>query len=412
VAAVAPGPFGGAALWVAGGVVSFFGALVYAECGARLPHDGGFYVFYRRGLGETWAFVGGAVAFLVTYPASVAGMALIFEPYLDALVPGAAAAWHAPAIAVVVVAGAVNVAGLRSGPRVQRVLTTAKVACVAAVCVAALWGGAAPPAAAPAGAPVSPAFGALVMALVGILWTFSGWSDVTLVAGEIERPERNLVRTVFFGTAVLVALYALVQVAVVRLLPAGAAAGSTRVFADAVRAGFGEGWHAAECVSALVVLSTAGAINGVILACSRLGFAMAHDRVLPAALGSVHARFGTPARAVWALTALSLVYVVAADLQRVLSLFTFSVWGFYALTAVALLRLRREGVGGEGVGTRRGGLVASAAPWVLLAASAGIEVSLLSDPRERHMAAACLVVLAVLFAGRRVWRRGRGAATG
>jgi APA family basic amino acid/polyamine antiporter len=180
-------------------------------------------------------------------------------------------------------------------------------------------------------------------AVMILLWTYDGWSDVTLVAGEVVDPGRNIGRAVLLGTGVLALVYALTHVAVVAVLGPGRAAASTQPVADAVEAIWGV--SAGRAVSGLVVLSTFGAIVGTVFTVSRLGHAMARRGAFFRALAPLHPRWGTPARATAALTGAAVVYVTVASFRGVLAFFTFSVWIFYGITAVGLLILRRRGVG-------------------------------------------------------------------
>ena len=402
IAAVAPTLGPALLLWAVGGVIAVCGAFVYAECGARLPHDGGFYVFYREVFGEGAAFVGGFVAIAVTYPASIAVVAIILGRYLGEVVPALAGHEVLSATVAVAIATGLNAVGVRESAWSQRILTGTKVAAIVLLCLAALVAESPEAAAQPAQVTASPSFAALLMALVGVLWTYSGWSDVTLVAGELVDPARNLGRTVLVGTLVVVVLYGLVQAAVVLLLPASVAASSQHVLSDAVGAAFGV--DMSRLVAALVVVSTFGAINAVTLVVSRLGYAMARDRVLPAVFGAVHRRLGTPVRALVGLQLVTFVYLLWSNFRSLLGMFTFSVWFFYGLTAVALLVLRRRRTGEPLAWRAPGGVIP---PAVVLLTGAFMTVSLLAEESQRDQA---LMGLGLLLAGipaYLVWRRFR-----
>ena len=399
VAAATAGTWQAAAFWALGGLVTGCGAACYAECGTRLPRPGGFYVTYREVYGTPMAFVGGWAALLVTYPASIAAIALVFGRYLGEVIPGLAPNATAPAAVALLIVGALNVLGVRIAAGLQRLLTSAKVIALAAVCLAAVLVSEAPRAAGALPA-ASPAVGgaAILTAIVVMLWTYDGWSDVSMIAGEVREPGRVLGRAVILGTGVLVLLYATVQLSVGALLPPGSAAGSERVVADAVEAGLGSG--SARIASALVVLATFGSVHGIVLAASRLGFAMARDGVFFRAFGRVHPRFGTPARSVAALVLASLIYVFSAGFRNLLAFFSFTVWIFYGLTGAALLVLRHRRVGEPLAWRAPGGALA---PAVVLTAAVGMTSALMLDGPRRSLAG-----LAFLLAGfpvYAVWRR-------
>lgn len=346
VAAAAPRPAVAVGLWIAGALVTACGAACYAECSSRVPVNGGFFAFQRAAYGEAIPFVGGWAALLVTYPASIAAIALVCAGYFGEAV-GASPDARPIACAALAAAGALNAVGLRAGPRTQTALTAIKIAALAALAAGALLGpasGAPPPAAAPAAAAASVDPAAWLAALMLLLWTYDGWSDVSLVAGEIRDPARNLGRAVLLGTGLLALVYAAVQAAVMHVLPGGAA-GSMRPVADAVAASWGPG--AARGVAALVVLSTFGSILGTVFGVSRLGQRMAWDGALPRGLARLDPRRGTPVRATVVVTAASIVYALVGSFRSVLAYFTFSVWIFYGLTAIAVFILRRRGVGTE-----------------------------------------------------------------
>ncbi len=400
----------GSLLWLGGGLIAACGAMVYAECGARLPRSGGFYVCYRIVYGEAVAFVGGWAALLITYPASIAAIALIFGSYLGEIVPALADARSLTAAAAILVVAVINASGVRRAAWTQRILTAAKISALAAVCVAAIL--VADPADI-ADSPGSPrvsepaaSWSILLGALVVILWTYDGWSDINMVAGEVRDPRRVLGRAVLVGTSVLVVVYSLVQVAVGRLLPPHAAAASDRVLAEAVEAGLGGG--SGKAVALLVVLATFGSVHGIVLAASRLGWAMARDGVYFKFFGRVSPVRGTPARAIFALAATSSVYLFAAGFRNLLALFSFTVWIFYSLTAVGLIILRRRGIGE----TARGRLSASmAVPAIVILTGTAMSAGLFVENPGRSLAG--LALLAAGFPVHALWRRfrDRGAST-
>jgi APA family basic amino acid/polyamine antiporter len=411
VAAAAPGLGMALTLWLVGALVAACGAFCYAECGARLPHTGGFYIYFREAYGEGAAFVGGWVALLITYPASIAAIAHILARYVGQLVPQVAASETASAsvaAGAVLIAGTLNILGVRAGAYTQRALTGFKVLALGVLCVAAIalpgQARASPPPT--ADLPMFPAgLGAVLTAMVILLWTYDGWSDVTLIGGELRDPGRDFGRTVMLGIAILAGLYVLVQVAVVVLLPPAQAAASKQVIADAVAVSFGQ--RAASLVALLVVVSTFGSINGIVLTASRLGFAMANDGVFLRFFSRVTPRFETPARSIVALIGGALLYVLVADFRNLLAFFSFNVWIFYATTAVALLVLRRR-QRGEPPAWRAP--LGPLAPIVVLGTALGMTASLMAqDPLRSLIGLAMLSSAVPVYLLWRAWRQ-RGAA--
>jgi len=438
VAAAVTGPVSAAAFWLLGGLIAACGASCYAECGARLPRAGGFYVYYRAVYGPALAFVGGWVALLVTYPASTAAIALVFGAYLGEVVPALEGHAAACAAAAVIASAAVNIVGVGLAAGVQRALSGTKLLALALLCLAAVAAGGAVLATgvtgvagdrgAASGAPVAgtpasdaattvpgpataaPLAGgllgpAMIAALMVMLFTYDGWSDIGLIAGEVRDATRVLGPAVLAATAAIVLVYATVQWSVLALLPQGQAALSERVVAEAVVAGLGPG--AGRLVALLVAVCAFGSVHSIILGASRIGYAMARDDAFFEWFGAVAPRLGTPARSIGALAAATLVYVIAAGFRNLLSLFTFSVWIFYALTAVALVILRRRGTGGPEAWRAPGGLVAPAV--VLLTAVLMTTGLMRHDPRR------ALIGLSLLLSGLPafwIWKRIRAGGSG
>jgi APA family basic amino acid/polyamine antiporter len=328
-------------LWLGGAVIAACGACCYAECASRKPSNGGFFVFQQEAYGPALAFVGGWAAIFVTYPASIAAIAMVLASYF-AEAAGFAGREAPVAIGALAAAAVLNLAGLRTGPRAQLALTSVKLAALVLLALAAWGSPASPVPAAPSTTVPPPGLSTWLPALMLLLWTYEGWSDVTLVAGEVRSPGRSLGLAVILGTAALFAVYALVQVAVHRVLGPAAAA-STRPVADVVAAVGGPA--AGRALAALVVVSTFGSIVGVVFTVSRLAQAMARNGAFLRTFATIHPRLGTPVAAISAMTAMSIVYVLAGSFRGILVYFTFSIWIFYGLTAVALLILRKRRVG-------------------------------------------------------------------
>jgi basic amino acid/polyamine antiporter, APA family len=411
-----------AVLWLAGGFVAACGAAIYAECGSRLPHAGGFYVYYREVYGPAMAFVGGWAALLVTYPASAAAIALVFGRYLGQAVPALEGHTMLCAVAAVLASGVINALGVRPAAILQRILSGSKLLALAVLALAAViagraaaWGAGAATAtggtvaaggsaaAAAGGEPSILGGAALLGAVVVMLWTYDGWSDIGLIAGEVRDPRRSLGRAVLISSGVLACVYAGVQASVLVLLPHERAAASERVVADAVEAGLGRG--AGILVAGLVALCTFGAVHSVVLGVSRLGYAMGKDGAFLRFFAHIDPHLGTPARSTAAIVGATLVYIFVARFRDLMGLFTFSVWIFYAITTAALLLLRRRGIGDAIAWRAPGGMIA---PVVIFATAIGMTAGLLFyNPRRSALG---LLLLASGFGAYALWRRVASAA--
>jgi APA family basic amino acid/polyamine antiporter len=330
-------------VWLVGGVCSLLGALTFAELGTSYPDAGGSYTYVREAFGRFPAFLLGWTLFLAVNTGSTATLAVAFANYAGELVPlGAAGRKLLPAIMIVAVS-AVNIRGVRHGATVQNWSTAVKVAAILALAIAGLSLGSG------AGAATSRAFSTPLtpgllsgsgVALLGVLWAYEGWINVTNSAGEALDPQRTFSRGIIVGTAALIALYLLANIGYLATLGPEGVAGSQRVAADAVRALFGP--VAAKLVSIAVLVSVFSAANGLALTGPRMYYAMARDGVFFRALGDVHPRFGTPAMAIAAGGAWAVLLTLWGSFEQLLTYVVFASWLFAALAAASVFVLRRR----------------------------------------------------------------------
>ena len=357
--------------WILAGVITCFGALSNAEVAGMFPEAGGQYVFFRRIYNRTVAFLYGWAIFAVIQTGSIASIAYVFAEYLGHFVAlprlspeqdGATLELlgvisvqplHDLGVKLVTVATitlltAVNVLGVRLGGTVQSVLTTIKVLAVAGMVllVFGLGGGdtanftEAGPGAARMGSGVLALVAGLGVALSGAFWSYDGWNNVTFLAGEVRNPDRNLPRALFIGTASVVGVYLLVNLAYLYIIPLSQMAGSRLIARDVMEQAMGP--TGAAMISALVMVSTFGSTNGSILASSRVSFAMARDGLFFSPLARVHPRFSTPAVALAAQGLWACVLVFSGSFDQLTDMLIFVSWIFYAMAAAGVFVLRRK----------------------------------------------------------------------
>jgi basic amino acid/polyamine antiporter, APA family len=328
-------------VWIIGGVLSILGALTFGELGASRPEAGGLYAYIRDGFGRHMAFVYGWTLFFVIGSGSVATLAVAFASYLREIVdlgPGAA---PFVAGAVVAVIGSLNVLGTRESANVQNLSTALKIGAVIAMAVLLLLSsGAAPPSNGSLSAAPSVTLAGVGIAVVAVLWAYEGWQYVTFSAGEARDPQRTFPLGIVVGTSVVVGIYLLANLGYIHVLGAARAAQSERIAAEAVGAVFGP--LASKLIAGVVLVSMFSAANALILTSSRVFFAMARDGLFFRSLAGVHPRFGTPAVAVAATSAWSIVLAATGTFEQLLTYAIFSAWIFNALGAASLLVDRRQ----------------------------------------------------------------------
>ena len=330
-------------VWVAGSVLALLGALTFGELGAMLPDAGGSYVYVREAFGPVPAFLLGWTLFLAINTGSTATLAVAFTNYLGELVPLGPVTRRLAGVAMIGAVAAVNIRGVRHAATVQNWSTAVKVGAILALAAGGVaWGGGWHRADTRVLAtPVSVAsLSAAGVALLGVLWAYEGWQNVTNSAGEARDPQRTFARGIVLGTAALVAIYLTANVGYVAALGASGVAASDRVAADAVRALFGP--SAATLVTLAILVSIFSAANGLALTGPRIYFAMARDGVFFRSLAQVHPRFATPARAIAASAGWAALLAVTGSFEQLFTYVVFASWLFAALAAASVFVLRRR----------------------------------------------------------------------
>jgi basic amino acid/polyamine antiporter, APA family len=349
-------------VWAFAGVLSLFGALGYAELGAALPEAGGEYVYIHRAFGPALGFLYGWTQFIVAKTASIAAIATGFVMYLAYFFPRLnEVLWQATlpmtghgvtlqltglqigATAMVLLLSGLNVLGVRRSGAVQTLFTASKLVVLAILIVLGLTLGhgsfehfhAARGAVSPTGL-----FSAFGVATVSALWAYDGWNNLSMVAGEVERPQRNMPAALIFGTLLVITVYVLVNLAYFYVLAPSEVLGTGTVAADAARRFLGSAGGAFIAVG--VMISTFATLNGSILAGSRVPYAQARDGLFPETLAAVHPRFRTPAAAIVAQACVAGVFALTGQYQGLYTKVIFSEFLFYALVTGGIFVLRRR----------------------------------------------------------------------
>jgi APA family basic amino acid/polyamine antiporter len=339
--------------WIVGGLLSLFGAMTYAELGAMLPYAGGEYVYLRGVYGDTTAFLYMWTWFAVAKPASIAavtiGLArtLGFFPafhWLSETIPGPVPlVWSQIfAIAVTWFITGLNYLGIKKAADFQLVFTALKVVLiliVAVFCFAASTGSLSN-----FTTTLPHAVGGLtgfMAALIATLWAYDGWNDLTMVAGEVRRPERALPIALIGGLFIVGFLFMATNAAIQYILPAAQIAASERpavaaltVIAGPAGAGF---------VAAAMALSIFVTLNGTIMSGARIPFAAARDRLFFRQFAHIHPRWQSPSTSLIVQGLLSTVLLLfLSRFQQFFELAVFAEWLFYMLTATTVFVYRKR----------------------------------------------------------------------
>ena len=345
------------AAWLIGGVVVLFGAFCYAELGAAFPKAGGPYVYLSRGLGPIWGFLFGWMSSFLERPVAMATLAAGFVRFLAFLFPAFSTPWSTAhlggyaftftraqplAALVVVLVTAINYFSVRLSGAIQILVTALKMSTIVIIVLGGLlFRPTAPQKVTPSAPPFHlSAIAALLTALVPTMWAYNGFNDLGDLGEEILQPEKNIPRAIIFGLSVVAGLYFAANIVYFHVLPFASVAASAHVASDVVKKFWGS--SGAAWLTIAMAISALGALHVVVLTGARISYAMARDGVFFPFAKRIHPCFRTPTGALLFLGAAAALLALTGTFEELYSLFVFAVWIFFALTAIALLRLRRK----------------------------------------------------------------------
>ena len=326
------------AVWVVAGLLSYLGALAYAELGAMMPATGGHYVYLREAYGPLCAFVCGWTFMLVVLSGGIAWLGVSFSIYVGQFVHLSPATSKVLAVTLIAVLSVVNCVGVKESIWVQRTFTSLKIAGLVLLIGAGLLSRAVVTPA-ESGAHLMLSGGQFGLAMIACLMAYNGWTYISFVAGEIKQPERNIPRALSLSMFVVIALYVSANIAYMRVLSLHEIAVTDRVGAALANRTMGS--IGAAILSATVLLSIIGAINGCIMTAARVPFAQARDGVFFPRFGRIHPRFQTPAFATVAQAVWASVLVLTGSYETLFSYSMVAAWIFYTLSVAAVFLLRR-----------------------------------------------------------------------
>ena len=355
--------------WVAAGLLSLAGALTYAELGAMMPEAGGEYVFLREAYGDLPAFLFGWSSVMLIASGGLAAVSTALASFLASFVPldavwvthdfhllGQVVHWRLGiqqlvAVAVILLFAGVNSRGIETGGRVQWVATVAKLGGIAIIVLGAFLlsrTGSWEHLKTPVTAGIAPAgVGAFGAAMLAALWAYQGWSNVPMVAGEIEKPERNVPRALIFGMLIVIVVYLITNLAYFYALPfSEILTSNSTAYRDALpvaaRAAQTFSSYGAQIVSVAFIIAAIGALNGITMMNARVPFAMARDGLFFGPLANLSATSNVPVNAIWFQGIWACVLALSGTFDQITTSVIFAVWVFTALVGSSLFVLRRK----------------------------------------------------------------------
>ena len=330
-------------VWIAGGIVSLFGALSVAELGAAMPRAGGQYVYLSEAYGPVWGYLYGWSAIAVINTASIAAVGVAFSEYLRFFFPITDISIKGIAVATIVLLTIINILDVKSGARFQNLFTISKLGAIFGIIILGLVmeGG--------SNQNLSPFFsdqsftelvGPLGLAMVSVLWTFDGWIFITYVAGEVKNPGRNIPLSLIFCMLIVVSIYLLLNYVLIYTLGFTGMNGSDLVVSDAASVFLGN--KGAAIVTLIILISLIGANNGFVLTSARINYAMAKDKLFFHQASQIHPRFKSPANALIIQCVWACLLTFTGTFNQLITYIIFASWIFYGMSAGAVIILRNK----------------------------------------------------------------------
>ena len=330
-------------VWIAGGIVSLFGALSVAELGAAMPRAGGQYVYLSEAYGPVWGYLYGWSAVAVINTASIAAVGVAFSEYLRFFFPITDVSIKGIAVATIVLLTIINILDVKSGARFQNLFTISKLGAIFVIIILGLVmeGG--------SNQNLSPFFsdqsftelvGPLGLAMVSVLWTFDGWIFITYVAGEVKNPGRNIPLSLIFCMLIVVTIYLLLNYVLIYTLGFTGMNGSDLVVSDAASVFLGN--KGAAIVTLIILISLIGANNGFVLTSARINYAMAKDKLFFYQASQIHPKFKSPSNALIIQCVWASLLTFTGTFNQLITYIIFASWIFYGMSAGAVIILRNK----------------------------------------------------------------------
>ena len=328
-------------VWLMMGAMALAGALCYGELAARFPQAGGGYVYLREAYGTQTAFLYGWMALLVLDPGLTALFAVGAADNIGRIVNLSPLGVKLIGIGAILTIAAINTRGIKLSARVMQALTILKLGLLAFIII---WGFGFAHGSWTNFTPFVErhATDSLTVALAGALvvgfFSFAGWWDVTKIAGEVREPARTLPRALTLGILTITVVYILTSAVFLYLVPlAHVPSGEEAATTFAAQVGnalFGNA--GGQVFAGIVVVCVLGSLTAFIMAAPRVYYAMARDNLFIKSIATVHARYGTPVRAIILQAALASLLVAIGTFEQILAYFFFVTVLFIALTVAAI----------------------------------------------------------------------------
>ncbi|MCT8978181.1 amino acid permease [Clostridium sp. CX1] len=329
--------------WVLGGIISVAGGLTAAEVSAAIPKTGGMVAYLNETYGDVWGYLLGWAQTVIYFPANIAALGIIFATQAVSLLALGDGMIIPIAIITTIFLICMNSLGSKTGGAIQTVATVAKLVPLFAIILVGLTkGDGGVVRLFPMTAADHPIGTSLGSALVATMFAYDGWINVGAIAGEMKNPGKDLPKAIIGGISVVMAIYLLINVAYLFVLPATTLAATKTPAADVASVIFGPG--GGKIITIGILISIFGSLNGYIMTGMRIPYAMAVENKLPFSnwLGKLHPTFKTPINSGILIGVISILLIFSGKFDQLTDLLIFVIWIFYVMTFCAVFTLRKN----------------------------------------------------------------------
>ena len=343
-------------VWLLGGLQMLAGALTYAELGAAMPKAGGQYVYLREAYGLLPAFLFGWVAFIAYLTGTNAAIAVAVAEHLGSFYPSISnhnivigfdyfsiSGGQIFAISLILILSFINYLGILFGKWIQNVFTILKIGSILFFALAGLFistGNHIDFSINPTSMSIGSILTGMGIALVAVTWTVGGWEYVTFAAGEIKNPKKTLPLALIIGTALILVLYIMINIAYLKVLPMDSLIGELKVGEATAKSLYGPGIAGAFVV--VVIISMFGSLNGNILVGPRISYAMAKDKLFFSKAADVHPKFHTPGNAIMIQGLWASVLALSGTFEEIITLVVFVNFMMWIAASSTVFVLRKK----------------------------------------------------------------------
>ncbi len=349
--------------WIVGGLLALFGALSFAELGAAMPDAGGQYIYLKEAYSPLWGYLFGWMLFFVAMGGSIATLGAGFARYVGYFIPTLAtdnyifqtelqifgashqyslSVGHFVAIATILVLSFFNYIGVVFGKWIQNIITVIKIGTLLLFIALGLTIGKTTSidfTLNPENIPITKLITGFTVALIAVFWAYDGWHNLNYITGEIKNPKRNLPLAIILGTFLIMLLYLMMNFVYLKAMPAPDMAGVERIAENTGAILFGE--NAATWISAAVLISVFGALNGAIFVAPRVYYAMAQDGLFFKKVAVIHPRFRTPTFAIIIQAIWASLLALSGTFDQLYTYTIFATILFAIATVIAVFSMRK-----------------------------------------------------------------------